>query len=93
MKKPSVSHLHVLFCPCVVQNTTAHVGIKVLNMRHQAKQGFHGIFIGIPQDQNGYLVYVPYIWKIITPYNVVFDVIFSSVLVYTSQPYSESMYM
>ena len=23
--KPSVSHLHVFFCPCVVQKTTAHV--------------------------------------------------------------------
>ena len=23
--KPSISHLHVLFCPCVVQKSTAHV--------------------------------------------------------------------
>ena len=26
--KPSVSHLHVLFCPCVVQKATAHVETK-----------------------------------------------------------------
>ena len=31
--KPSVSHLHVLFCPCVVQKATAHVDKKALNMR------------------------------------------------------------
>ena len=27
-KKPSVSHLRVLFCPCVVRKATAHVGEK-----------------------------------------------------------------
>ena len=38
--KPSVSHLRVLFCPCVVRKATAHVDKKVLNMRHQAQKGF-----------------------------------------------------
>ena len=38
--KPSVSHLCVLFWPCDVQKDTAHVGTKVLNMRHQAQNGF-----------------------------------------------------
>ena len=33
--KPSVSHLRVLICPCVVRKATAHVGTKALNMRHQ----------------------------------------------------------
>ena len=31
--KPSVSHLRVLFCSCVVKNATAHVETKTLNMR------------------------------------------------------------
>ena len=34
--KPSVSHLRVLFCPCVIRKATAHVDKKALNMRHQA---------------------------------------------------------
>ena len=55
-KKPSVSHLRVLFCPCVVHKATSHVGTKELNMRHQTQKGFRGIFVGIPQHQNGYLV-------------------------------------
>ena len=46
--KPSVSHLRVLFCPCVVQKATAQVETKTLNMRHQAQKGFRGIFVGIP---------------------------------------------
>ena len=47
--KPSVSHLHVLFCPRVVGKATAHFGKKALNMRHQAQKGFRGIFVGITQ--------------------------------------------
>ena len=47
--KPSVSHLRVLFCPCVVLKAKAHVETKALNMRHQAQKGFRGIFVGIPQ--------------------------------------------
>ena len=35
--KPSVSHLRVLFCPCVVRKATSHVETKTLNMRHQAQ--------------------------------------------------------
>ena len=31
--KPSVSHLRVLFCPCVVRKATAHIDTKMLNMR------------------------------------------------------------
>ena len=38
--KPSVSHLRVLFCPCVVVKATAHVETKTLNMRHQAQKWF-----------------------------------------------------
>ena len=53
--KPSVPHLCVLFCPCVVRKATAHVEIKTLNMRHQAQKGFRGIFVGIPENQKGYL--------------------------------------
>ena len=58
--KPSISHLRVLFCVCVVQKATAHVGEKALNIHHQAQQVFCGIFIGIPQHQEWYLVYAPH---------------------------------
>ena len=91
--KPSVSHLHVLFCPCVVRKATAHVETKMLNMCHQSQKGFCGIFIGIPEHQKGYLVYVPSTINIISSYDVVFDESFSSALSYTSRPYSEAMAM
>ena len=71
--KPSVPHLCMLFCPCVVLKATAHVDKKALNMRHQAQEGFGGICVGIPQDQRGYLVYVPSTRNIISLYAVLFD--------------------
>ena len=88
--KPSVSHLRVLFCPFVVRKATAHVEKKTLNMRHQAQKGFRGIFVGIPEHQKVYLVYVPSTRKVILLYDVVFDKSFSSALSYTSRPYSEA---
>ena len=51
--KPSVSHLRVLFCPCVVRKSPAHVETKMFNMRHQSQKGFRGIFVGIPEHQKG----------------------------------------
>ena len=89
--KPSVSHLRMLFCLCVVQKATVHVETKALNMRHQSQKGFFSIFVSIPEHQKGYLVYVPSTRKIISSYDVVFDKSFSSELAYKSQPYSESM--
>ena len=62
-------------------------------MRHQTQKGFCGIFIGIPQHQKWYLVYVPSTKKIISSYDVFFDEIISSTLEYKSQNYEEAMYM
>ena len=62
-------------------------------MRHQAQKGFRGIFVGIPQHQKGYLVYVPSTRKLIPMYGVVFDESVSSALSYTSRLYSEAMVM
>ena len=65
-KKPLVSYLRLLFCLCVVLKDTAHVRTKALNMRHQAQKYIHGIFVGIPQHQKRYPVYVPSTRKIIS---------------------------
>ena len=89
--KRSVSHLHMLFCPCVVWKAITHVETKMLNMRHQAQKGFRGIFVGITEHQKGYLVYVLSTRNIISSYAVVFEESFSIELAYTSRPYSEAI--
>ena len=71
--KPSVSNLCVLFFPWVVLKATAHVDTKVLNTSHQSQKGFCGIFVGIPQHQKWYLIYVPSTRKIVSLHGVVFD--------------------
>ena len=55
--------------------------------------GFCGIFVGIPQHQKGYLVYVPHKHKIVSSCDVVFHEIFYNALSYMSQPYQEAMDM
>ena len=57
--KLSVSHLRMLFCPCVVRKATAHVETKTLNMHHQAQKGFRGIFVGIPSIKKDILCKYP----------------------------------
>ena len=42
-------------------------------MRRQAQKGFYDIFVGIPQHQKGYFVYVPSKRNIMSSYDVVFD--------------------
>ena len=37
---PEVSHLWVLFFPCVLCKATAYIVTKKLNMNHQAQKGF-----------------------------------------------------
>ena len=62
-------------------------------MRHQAQKGLCSIYVGIPQEQNGYLVYVPSTRKIISSYDVVFTERFFSALAYMLQHYAESIDM
>ena len=83
----------MLFCPCVVWKATADVGTKALNIRHQAQKVFRGIFVGIPQYQKVFILYVPSTKKIISSCDVVLYESFSIVLACMSQPYSESMAM
>ena len=77
----------------VVRKHTVHVETKTVNMRHQAQKGFRGIFVGIPQHQKGYLVYVPITKKVILSYDVRFDESFVSAMPYSSRPYAEAMAM
>ena len=74
--KHSLSHLLVLFCPCVVRKATEHVGKNALNMRHKAQKGFCGILVGIPKHQKGYPVYVAQARNIISLYDIFLNDIF-----------------
>ena len=70
--------------------TRLYKGVKYVS---PSTEGFCSIFVGIPEHQKGYLVYVPSTRKIISSYDVVLDESFSSALAYMSQTYSEAMAM
>ena len=53
--KPSISHLHVLFGPCVIRKATAHVRTKALNMCHQAQKGFVVFLLAFHSIKKGIL--------------------------------------
>ena len=92
-EKPSVRHLRTLFCPVIVKKHTAMKDKKVVNMRHQAQKGYRGIFVGMPENQEGYLCYVPSIRNTVTSYDALFDKTFSSALAYSEKPYHDAMSM
>ena len=52
-----------------------------------------GIFVGIPQHQKGYLVFIPSTRKIVSSYEIIFDETCSIGLAYTARPYSEALAM
>ena len=70
-----------------------HMWDKSVKYASPNTEGFCGIFVRIPQNQKGYLVYESHRRKIIYLYDVVFDDIFCSALRYTSHLYVEAMYM
>ena len=57
--EPSALNLCALLCQYFVRKATTQVDTKALNMSHQSQKGFRDIFLGIPQHQKGYLIYVP----------------------------------
>ena len=71
-RKPSLSHLRVLFLLCIISKATSYVGTMASNMCHQAQKCFRGIFVGISHHKKGYLMYVPSTRKLISSYDVFF---------------------
>ena len=53
--KPSVSHLRLLFCQCVVQEATEHVKKKALNMRHHSNMVFSVSLLEFKSTKNDIL--------------------------------------
>ena len=52
---------------------------------------FSGIFVEISQHQQGYLIYLPSTWKIVSSHEILFDEINPSALAYTPRLYSEAL--
>ena len=83
--------MRVIFPMCSTESYCTHCQKCVKYVSPSEKKGFRGIFVGIPQHQKRYIVYVPSKMKIISSHDIVFDEIFCSTLAYLSHAYSEVM--
>ena len=60
-------------------------------LEKQTQQGVRGIFIGLPANQKGYLVYIPVTWQIVVSGDVAFDESFYSAIATTWRPYHDAL--
>jgi len=80
-KKPTISHLRVFGCPVVAKRSA--LSIEGLTTQHCTEKGIRGIFIGIPSNQKGYLIYLPGSHTIACSGDVTFDETFYSAIAST----------
>ena len=92
-KKPRIQHLRTLFCPCVYRKLTAHKDGQIVPMKKSSQKGVRGIFIGFPDHQQGYLIFVPSTRQIVVSGDVTFDETFQSIVSLTSPPFHDAMAM
>jgi len=88
-KKPTISHLSIFGCPVVAKR--AVISIDGLRATHCTEKGIRGIFIGIPSDQKGYLIYLPGSRSIACLGGVSFDETFYSAIAMTWRRFEEGI--
>ena len=58
-KRPRIGRFKVFGCPCVFKRYTPQADGKLTTDFKQLNQGSRGIFVGFPEDQAGWLIFVP----------------------------------
>ena len=65
---------------CELYRKLMHTLTKGVTYVSPSAKVFRGIFVGIPQHQKRYLIYIPITWEIVSSHDVVFEESFSSEL-------------
>ena len=87
--KPTVLHFRVFGCPVVIKKHMAVVDGKPL--QKQTQRGVRGIFIGLPPNQKGYLIFIPQTRPIVVSGDVAFDESFYSAIATTWRPFHDAL--
>ena len=90
-EKPRIAHLRVFGCPCVFRKWTItnHLGQQRENKTSQ--RGVRGTFIGLPINQQGYLIYMPQSQNIAVSHDVSFDEAFQSAIITNWKPFQDAL--
>ena len=90
-KKPRVSRYKVFGCPVVFKRYLPMHNRKIIPTFQQMQRGVRGIFVGFPEDQAGWLVYVDTPLQgshLVVSQDVVFDQMFVSPLGLNKLPFA-----
>jgi hypothetical protein len=87
--KPLIAHNQVLSCPIVAKKWTSTS--QGHSLTKHIKWGFHGIFIGLPSQQKGFLLFFPHSHIIAVYGYVSFDETFSSAIATTWHCFHSSL--
>jgi transposase InsO family protein len=87
--KPAILEFKVFGCPCVAKKYLA--AIDGSTQSKQTERGIRGVFIGFPENQKGYLLYVPSTRSICVSGDVFFDENFSSAIARTWQQFHDGL--
>jgi len=83
--KPLVSAFHVFSCPCIAKKWTARINGKLIMDSTQ------WTFIGFPDSQKGWFLYIPSTRQIIVSGDVLFDETFYSTITKMYKPFHDTM--
>jgi hypothetical protein len=87
--KPTIAHLRVFGCPVVAKRSV--ISIDGLATKHCTEKGIRGIFIGLPANQKGYLIFLPGSRTIACSGDVHFDETFYSAIATTWRRFEEGI--
>ena len=90
-EKPRIGHLRVFGCPVVARKwiITNTEGKTLKNKTSQ--RSVKGVFIGLPSNQQGYLLYMPQSNRIAVSMDITFDEHFTSAILLSWTPFQDAM--
>jgi len=85
--KPKIGHLQVFGCPITARHWTTAENTN----GKQTQRGIRGIFVGMADNQKGYLFYSPASRQLYISGDITFDETFSSTIATTWRPHRENL--
>ena len=90
-QKPRIAHLRVFGCPVVFRKWTITTNEGKVVENNTSQRGVRGIFIGLPMNQQGYLIFMPQSQRIAVSHDVTFDESFQTAVSTQWKPYQDAL--